>query len=292
MLYLNLSDGFNPFDSSQEELVTFKAFAFSGGEPHIQIDPNISGDFVTITHRINSFNDLGLLLVAVDAVKRLGGYVEELFIPYFPGARQDRVMTKGESLTAKVYADIINSLGVPRVTIFDPHSDVTPALINGCMVESNHYFVSECYESICSDEEKKPILIVPDAGANKKCTKLAQYLNDNVRVVRCDKSRNVSDGSISGFEVYAEDLEGRPCFIVDDICDGGATFIGIAEELKKKNAGNMYLVVSHGIFSKGIKQLSKYFKKIFTTDSIRSDFDWEQKERDNTDICEIVTINL
>ena len=52
-----------------------------------------------------------------------------LFLPYFPGARQDRVMVAGESLTVKVYANLINDLKLNKVTIFDPHSDVTPALL-------------------------------------------------------------------------------------------------------------------------------------------------------------------
>jgi len=57
---------------------------------------------------------------------------------------------------------------------------------------------------------------------------------------------------------------------VDDICDGGGTFIGLAKALKQKNAGNLYLAVSHGIFSKGFNELNKHFTKIFTTDSFKT----------------------
>jgi ribose-phosphate pyrophosphokinase len=56
---------------------------------------------------------------------------------------------------------------------------------------------------------------------------------------------------------------------VDDICDGGGTFIGLVDALKKKNAGDLYLAVSHGIFSKGFDELTGSFKTIFTTDSFR-----------------------
>jgi ribose-phosphate pyrophosphokinase len=88
-------------------------------------------------------------------------------------------------------------------------------------------------------------------------------------VVECSKSRDVKTGKLTGFKVYAEDLEGKDCLIVDDICDGGGTFIGLAGELKKKNAGNLYLAVTHGIFSKGFEELEKCFDKIFTTDSFK-----------------------
>jgi len=55
--------------------------------------------------------------------------------------------------------------------------------------------------------------------------------------------------------------------IVDDICDGGGTFLGLAEELKECNSGDLYLAVSHGIFSKGSQTLLDNFKSIYSTDS-------------------------
>ena len=69
--------------------------------------------------------------------------------------------------------------------------------------------------------------------------------------------------------MFADDLKGDDCVIVDDICDGRRTFIGIAQELKKKNAGDIYLCVTHGIFSYGFDELKKYFKKIYCTDSFK-----------------------
>ena len=89
-------------------------------------------------------------------------------------------------------------------------------------------------------------------------------------MIECSKSRDVKTGKLKGFKVYADDLQGKDCLIVDDICDGGGTFMGLAEELKNKNAGNLYLAVSHGIFSKGFDHLAEHFTKIFTTDSFQN----------------------
>ena len=188
----------------------------------------------------------------------------DLFIPYFPAARQDRLMVSGEPLSVKVYSDIINSLQLNKVTVFDPHSEVTPALLNNCEVMSNHLFIKKVLAAISSNVK----LISPDGGALKKIYKTSAYLG-GVEVVECSKSRNVKTGRLSGFKVYHDDLDGSPCLIVDDICDGGATFIGLAEALKKKNAGDLYLAVSHGIFSKGFEELTTSFKIVFTTDSFR-----------------------
>lgn len=270
-MILDLDTHFNPFPGKRE--IQFQSFTFSGGEPHIKINPDFDvSEPVTITHRINSFNDFGLLLLAIDALKRMDVKLINVFIPYFPAARQDRVMISGEPLSVKVYADILNSLKLNKVTVFDAHSEVTPALLDNCEVIPNHAFIAEVLEKI----GKEVKLISPDGGALKKIYKVSEYLG-GVEVVECSKSRDVKTGKLSGFKVYNDDLKGMDCLIVDDICDGGGTFVGLAEELKKKNAGKLYLAVSHGIFNKGFDVFQKDFEKIFTTNSFR-EFDNEMVE--------------
>jgi len=261
-MILNLDKSFDPLEGKK---IAHESFFFSGGEPHIRIKESINSDKVIITQRLNSFNDVGILLVAVDALKRLGVKKMELFIPYFPAARQDRVMVKGEALTVKVYANLINELQVEKVTIFDPHSEVTSALLNHCKIINNHRFISKITEQLPKDL----LLVSPDAGALKKIYKLASHLKE-YDVLECGKSRDVITGALSGFKVPQKNLAQRDCLIVDDICDGGGTFLGLAEELKKCHSGNLYLAVSHGIFSKGTHNLLKSFKSIFTTDSIKN----------------------
>lgn len=266
-MILNLDPKFTPI--LNQTAIKFQSFTFSGGEPHIKIDPNFDhNEKVTITHRLNSFNDLGLLCITVDALRRMDVKVIDLFIPYFPAARQDRVMIKGESLSVKVYADIINGLQLNKVFVFDAHSEVTPALVNNCEVIPNHTFIAEVLKVIGENVK----LISPDGGALKKIYKVSEFLG-GIDVVECSKSRDVKTGRLSGFKVYEDDLSGMDCLIVDDICDGGGTFVGLAEELKKKNAGKLYLAVSHGIFNKGFDVLD-CFDKIFTTNSVK-DFEGE-----------------
>ncbi|SNR16150.1 ribose-phosphate diphosphokinase [Tenacibaculum jejuense] len=268
-MIFNLDSTFQPLGENQ---VTFKSFTFSGGEPHIKISSDLTNvEKVTITTRVTSFNDMGLLLCAVDAIKRCGVKMIDLFIPYFPGARQDRVMISGEPLTVKVYADLLNSLNLNEITVFDPHSEVTPAVLNDCKVVTNYKFIEKVIEKIGSEV----LLISPDGGALKKIYKVSEYLG-GVAVVECSKKRNVTNGKLEGFKVYEEDLGGENCLIVDDICDGGGTFMGLADELKKKNAGDLYLAVSHGIFSKGIEHLREKFTKVFTTDSFKDVEDVQQ----------------
>ena len=261
-MVLNLDPIFKPLPGEE---IQFESFVFNGGEPHIRIGDIKGAKSVHVTHRINSFNDLGLLCVAIDALKRMHIDSIHVFIPYFPGARQDRVMVQGESLTVKVYSDIINRLEVKSIKIFDVHSDVATALLNNCEAINNHLFIDQ----VLTHLPKDIILISPDAGASKKVVKLASSF-DISEVIECGKNRNVATGKLSGFTVPKDDLDNKPCLIVDDICDGGGTFLGLAAELKEKKAGDLFLAVSHGIFSKGFDQLSKIYKQIFTTDSIKT----------------------
>lgn len=282
---LNLSEGFNPCNLHEDNtrLIKFEKFFFSGGEPHIKIQPlwrsRKQEDFL-ITTRLDSMNDVGMLMVAVDAIKR-SAHVSQLVLlaPYFLGARQDRPMVDGEPLTLKVIADLINSMEFNYVIVFDPHSEGVGIAVNNCIVMDNHEYVIMVLETLLPTQtfpEKNPKrffhLVSPDAGSNKKMKDLCKYISQSPEfdfdLVKCDKTRNTSTGEITGFDVYSDDLKGAKCIIVDDICDGAGTFIGLAKKLKEKGAGDLYLIVSHGIFSKGLDGLKKYFKHIYMTDSV------------------------
>jgi len=166
-------------------------------------------------------------------------------------------------------ANIINAQNFDKVTIFDPHSEVCLALINSVECENNHEFVD------CVLKDKTNYLIVsPDAGAYKKIFKLCQHIGYNDHIVLCNKIRNVATGQILSNTCDTDDFDGKDLYIIDDICDGGGTFVMLANELKKRNCGKIFLIVSHGIFSKGVEALDG-IDHIYTTNSF--------KDMDNTD---------
>lgn len=274
---LNLDGMFIPTSLPEIEFTMHK---FSGGELHIKLNNNIdysNVDSVVITHRIKSSDDLIMVLIAKDALERKGIMNFELIIPYIPYARQDRQCFNGESFTLKIFTDILNSVKFNKVTVFDAHSDVSPALINNCVNIANNSFVIETFNEIIRINGGKDVLLIsPDAGSNKKCNKLHTDTKLFKDLVKCDKKRNVQDGSLSGFEVFANDLNGLDCLIVDDICDGGGTFIGLAQELKKKNCGNLYLLVTHSIMPNGTSKLKEVFDGIYSTNSFRDIEDIKQ----------------
>ncbi len=233
----------NLFESN--ETVELKKFA--GGENHVKFLTAFSeDDKVRINTRLNSSDDVMNLCLAVDALRNMNIKHIEAFIPYIPYARQDRVMVSGEPLSIKVFAKILNSLNLDKVTVFDAHSDVSVALIDRCINIPNHQMVKHFLKEL---NLKDFVLVSPDLGAYKKVDKLAQKVEYKGEIATGIKVRDLATGQIIKSDVNANDLKGKACIVIDDICDGGRTFIELATALKAKNAGYLYFIASHGIFS-------------------------------------------
>jgi len=233
-------------------------FYFPCGEMHVRIKDYEHNSRVSILLEFRATDEVFELLLIADACKRAGLTVEGLRIHYVPFGRQDRVAVDGDCLSIKVFADLINTIGAKEVYIVDPHSEVTTALINNVKVRPQHDVFAQYFKGI-----KEFHLISPDAGALKKIYKLAQLVNP-MDVIECSKMRDPKDGKITGVYVDADHLGGYDCYIVDDICDGGKTFVEIAKELKRKKAGKIVLMVTHGFFTKGIEVFDGLIDEIYT----------------------------
>jgi ribose-phosphate pyrophosphokinase len=269
---LNLDEAFFPLINSIP--IQFKKFLFLGGEPHFQIlDSTMNvGSRVTITQRYKSPADLIDILIASDALRRLGFRDIHLLIPYFPAARQDRVCNDGEPLTVKVFADLINGCNFESVTILSPHSEVTPALLNNVIVLDEIAFIDTVFNR--NKEGHHFNIVCPDAGAGKRVMKIAEYLAKTYRwfsfhLIRCEKVRDVTDGSLKEFFVQSDDLCGYPTLIVDDINSRGGTFLGLAEKLREKNCGKLILFTSHADCAIGVDNVVRVFDAYYTTNSKR-----------------------
>jgi len=227
----------------------FDVIRYPAGERHVRVSQDAELDRIeTIEATVRSFDDLALVVTADRILRRLDHRVE-WFIPYFPFARHDRRIDALDGLELELALELAQQL---RVVVADPHSDVTGQLRHFTQTEVVKVFERA---GLFSND---PIVIVPDAGAAKKAYGWAKGRT----VVQALKTRDVHTGALSGFEVLADDLDGRPCIIVDDICDGGGTFLGLATELQKANAGPLTLAVTHGLFTKGTHCLLDVFDTV------------------------------
>ena len=238
---------------------------------------------ITIKSRLNSFEDLEIILCATQALKNIGIKRIRLYIPYCLGGRSDRKFMKGSINYIKdVIAPIINLQGYEDVEIMDPHSDVLEACINNfSKIDTGEllnftfrdYFLSKGHKTWKQENVDNILLVSPDAGALKKIYGVAQHIGYKSDVIVATKYRNPITGQIERTNVPLNitDYCDKDIFIVDDICDGGRTFIEVAKAIKsdKKFIGEIYLVVTHGIFSYGFEGLADYISGIYTTNSIK-----------------------
>ena len=249
---------------------------------------------IIIKSRLNTFSDLEIIICATQALKEAGVKNISLYIPYCIGARSDRkFMEGGINYVKTVIAPIINSQGYSSVTILDPHSDVLEACINNFKKASNLNLVSFAFGEILLEDWRKTsddisfggwykydwlknpdiVLVSPDAGAYKKIFDVAE--NFQIKsIATAVKVRDLETGKILRTEIPNLPISttGKEFryVIIDDICDGGRTFIELAKAIKEQRPeAKLYLIVTHGIFSAGYAQLGEHFEEIYTTNSVK-----------------------
>lgn len=256
--------------------VRCKVFNFSGGEVQARIEVEdlidistprgvdwqgepVPGKFAhaEILAHIRSSDDLMAVLLATDALHREGVPYTDLICPYFPYARQDRVCHPGEAYSLDIVTDLLHRAMFHSIEVWDPHSDVLRSLLpkKARIVEAAD-FVAKI------KLERTPIIVAPDQGARVRAALAAERIE--APLVQAKKIRSPVDGSITGTEVMCDFMGDQDFLMVDDICDGGRTFIELAKVLRKKTSGKIYLYVTHGIFSNGFADLSQHISHIFT----------------------------
>lgn len=234
-----------------------KYFVFSGGEVHVKLTQQHS-TLVCTDYTMNGFMSV---CEHQEVLQRKFQIPVKLVYPYFPYARQDRVMVVDEPFSLKIFCNLVNSRGFESITVYDPHSDVTAALLDNCIVIPQWEIARQ---TLPAEYLQERLFISPDAGAYKKLYKL---ITDDSRIAIGVKIRN-DDGSIKHTDVLSPTpIEGRDCVIVDDICDGGRTFIELAKSLRAKGAKSITLYVTHGIFSQGLDVLKPHIDRVYTTNS-------------------------
>lgn len=234
---------------------SYKKWIFPAGELHIVIPAGWFEEEVTVNFRFAGSESIFELLLLCNTLKRNKCNIKSLFLGYMPFGQADRVNEFGECFSLHLFCDLVNNIIRPdEVVVQDPHSDVTPALLNNCIVIPQHDLLKNIVADVIN-RNGKGYLICPDAGAAKKIHKLNEYFH--MPVVMCEKIRSTKDGSITGTKVHHRNFRGKTTIIVDDQCIGGKTFIEIAKIIRKRNAGRIVLITSHGLYSKGVDALDK-----------------------------------
>lgn len=227
-------------------------------------------DDVDVIARITNASqivELALLRDAIRGVSIKPGV--RLILPYLPYARADRRFTDGDCLGIATFGKLVFNMDFEEIVCLDVHS---PVAQNWMMIRNvvADPFVTQAINAFAQKCGSHAInVLLPDEGsltrykipASTGCNNFAI----DVEVFNASKVRDAESGKLSGFTVPP--MPCHPTIIVDDICDGGGTFIGIAEKLS--GVGDLALYTTHGIYSKEFNDLGRYFKYFYTTNSFR-----------------------
>lgn len=242
--------------------LAFKSFTFPDGQPHFKLETyEVEFRDVVIETAIKSPSDLFMVVMAASVLRASGYYSVSLDIRYLMAARMDRAISSGEPFTLELVARTLNSCGFSKVRILDAHSQVATKLIRNSTNVLPFNVVNQVISTL-----HPGVVVVPDKGAIDRMYELFKRFPYPPEIVYCSKKRDMDTGALSGFKVEDPSLcQGREVLIIDDICDGGGTFVGLAAELRKAGATKVHLYITHGIFSKGVPLAG--IDQIFTTDS-------------------------
>lgn len=261
-------------DAAMERQEKVQWFSFSGGERHVKILNTLSisvKDELFIKVDYKSSDDVMDLLLLTDAIRGINPLVRlSVYIPYMPYARQDRRCESGEAHSLRVFTSIINSQRYDQIIVEDPHSDVVEALFpTGVLNIIPQAVLLHRTLQVANFDSSAIVLVAPDGGALKKIYKCAEYIGTG-EVVCAEKMRDTKTGEIIGTKFPECDMIDKDVLIVDDICDGGRTFVELAKVIRKQNPdiSSLNLYVTHGIFSQGFGQLYQYFDNIFCSNKI------------------------
>lgn len=235
----------------------FEIMRYPAGEPHVSVVPdNLLDPESSIIWEAYSFDDLGLMMTAWRALRRLYGFSPKFVVPYFPFGRHDRRRDKWDSNPLQQAFDIVQPmLDRNDLITIDPHSDVSGIIPHIGQREVVQAFIEADAFS------HSPTIVIPDKGATAKTYGWIDLLGKSTPVVQGHKDRDPFTGQLTGFGVDPGVLTNRMhVAIVDDICDGGGTFLGLLEAIREDADGGARLLVTHGLFTKGIEDLYKRFE--------------------------------
>lgn len=258
------------FDTNKNTL-DINFVQFSGGERHVQLGTFENKTAYILRADLRASNDVFDLLLTADALNQKFDNCE-LFIeiPYLPYARQDRVCAPGQAFSLNVLAGLLRQIeNVKKVIVWDCHSAVGIERTGAENIPAEDIIkTNSALSALIMDLNS--VVICPDKGAVHRTRDIVNAFEKDFQpepIVYCEKVRDPATGQITHTDVKVESLKGRTAIITDDICDGGYTFIKVAEQLKAKGADKVVLFVTHGIFSKGLDVFEGLIDHVFTTDS-------------------------
>jgi ribose-phosphate pyrophosphokinase len=219
---------------------------FSDGEVSVEIQQNVRARDVFVVQSTCAPTNENLMELAfmVDALKRASARRITAVIPYFGYARQDRrPRSMRVPISAKVVANMLETVGVERLLTMDLHADQIQGFFNSPV--DNIYASPVLLSDVKSKNYPNLVVVSPDVGGVVRARALAKQLGCDLAII--DKRRPAAN--VSEVMHVIGEIEGRNCVIMDDMIDTAGTLVKAAEVLKSRGAKSVYAYCTHPVFS-------------------------------------------
>jgi ribose-phosphate pyrophosphokinase len=219
---------------------------FSDGEATVEIRQNVRARDVFVVQPTCSptAENLMELMLMVDALKRASARRITAVIPYFGYARQDRRPRNTRvPISAKVVANLLETVGVERVLTMDLHADQIQGFFD--IPVDNIYASPVLLADVQSNKYPNLVVVSPDVGGVVRARALAKQLDCDLAII--DKRR--PSANVSEVMHVIGEIEGRTCVIMDDMIDTAGTLVKAAEVLKERGATRVVAYCTHPVFS-------------------------------------------
>ena len=219
---------------------------FSDGEVMVEIGEKVRGqDVFIVQSTCTPTNDnLMELMIMVDALRRASARRITAVVPYYGYARQDRrPRSIRVAISARVVADMLQSVGVDRVLTMDLHADQIQGFFN--IPVDNIYATPILYKELLSRNYENMIVVSPDMGGVVRARAMAKALSCDMAII--DKRR--PRANVAEVMNLIGDVSGRTCIITDDMVDTAGTLCNAAKALKERGAIKVCAYITHPVLS-------------------------------------------
>lgn len=248
----------------------FDLIAYPDGQHSIKLKLNMLNikNPTEIICRIKNFSELEVLLCLYEALNKNDFHVRYIKFAYLFGIRSDRAFNSGEpNYTRDVLGKILsNHFFYSDMRLLWPFS---PLCIDLNHIEGmrEHYYsfnldnTEENIRTFVTNNYSEDQVISGDGSARYWCN--CNYIGFNFFVKKRENGKIIVE-----LPKEIPTPKNNTFLIVDDLCDGGGTFIAEAKYLREKYPGvKLHLAIFHGLFTQGLEPLLEYFDEIIATNS-------------------------
>lgn len=210
------------------------------------------------------YQDLKRMIAAISGKARR----ITVIMPFLYESRQDKRNSR-ESLDCALALQELTNMGVENIITFDAHDPLVQNAIplKGFeTVRPTYQFIKALLQNV-PDLHINPdemMVISPDEGAMGRAIYFANAMGVDVGTFykRRDYTRIVEGRNpIIAHEFLGTDVSGKNVLILDDMISSGESMIDVATELKRRNAGHIFVASTFGLFTNGLSVFDEAYKK-------------------------------